>query len=167
MEITLGIHPIKQRYQKPKVTVWFKIILSPLCFPCYLKLRQEFTFLQLIHYYRIGTHYSYFLDRPQLLVQKLLQQSYVAPSLRNIHFSNGNRPFPFYADIYRTWLWATLRYLIGNKNYLPFVSPWVHHRFFGAVRVAHRFSLCGVVLGFFLSSCLFSVSLGSSFVITP
>ena len=112
------------------LTVWFKIILSQLCFPCYLKLRQEFTFLQLVHYSRIGKHYSDLLDRSQLLVQMLLQQGDVAPRLRNIHFSNGNRPFPFYADIYRTWLWATLWYLIRNGNCLPFVSPWAHPRFF-------------------------------------
>jgi hypothetical protein len=69
-------------------------------------------------YSRACAHYSDFLDRAQLLKQKLLKQGYVAPRLKSslhifygrhhilvdryeiLHISNDNGSFTFYVDVF-------------------------------------------------------------------
>jgi hypothetical protein len=64
---------------------------------------------ELERYSRVCAQYHDFLDRAQLLTQKLLKQGYVALRLKssqsdwrlqNIHISNDNGSFTFYVDVF-------------------------------------------------------------------
>ena len=76
-------------------------------------------FSQLIRYFRVCNKYGDFRDRGQLLSQKLLKESCVAPTftnilaknilrstsqssrpLKNIHISISNGSFTFYVDVF-------------------------------------------------------------------
>ena len=108
---------------------------------------------QLICYSRVCAQYSDFLDRVQLLTQWLLKQGYVAPRLksslqkfyrrhqsgwplRNIHISNDNGTFTFYANIFFPLSIPILSpehvgCLIRSRNCLVVASTWGHPRCFG------------------------------------
>ena len=104
-------------------------------------------------YSRACTQYSDFLERTQLLTQKLLKHGYVVPrlkpSLQNFYGRHHNLVHRY--DI------SISQMTMGHLLFTDLTSTtWIHPQIFGGFHVAHLFSClcCSIMCRYVLSSML-------------